>query len=382
MVDALDALGVSVTVDPTDCVAEITGCGGFLPSDRARIFCGNSGTTMRFCAALSALGSGQYELDGVARMHERPIGQLTTVLQTLGAGVEFVAEDGFPPLTIHARGLRGGHVSIHDPVSSQFITALLLASPYAKRDVMLDVTGSIPSIPYIKMTTAIMDQFGVAVVEQEQPHNLKFIIEAPQRYTGCKFAIEPDASNASYFLACAAIVGGSVTVEGIGTDSIQGDAAFVDVLEAMGCQVDRASAQLSVRGPAGGGRLQGIDVDLNAMPDMVPTLAAVALFADGETVIRNVATLREKETDRLAALNIELTKLGASVEERRDGLTIRPPVRIKSTAIDTYDDHRMAMSFAIVGLGAPGIVINEPQCCQKTFPGFFEHLEQLSLASS
>lgn len=375
MIDAVRAMGIAITVDERDHVAEVTGCRGHLPTDQAELFCGNSGTTIRFCAALAALGRGQYRLDGVERMRERPIGGLVEVLQALGTGVEYSGREGYPPITVHANGLSGGHVAFRSPPSSQLVTGLLMVAPYARRDLFIDVTGQVPSISYLKMTTAVMDLFGVCAIEQYDKGEAKFIVETPQRYHAANVAIEPDASNASYFLAAPAIAGGSVTVEGLGTDSIQGDVAFVDVLERMGCRIDRAAMRLTVTGPASGDRLHGIDVDLNDMPDTVQTLAVLALFAEGPTVIRDVANLRVKETDRLAALRTELTKLGAEVTELSDGLRIQPPDRITPATIDTYDDHRMAMSFALVGLKCPDIVINDPACCTKTFPDFFDRLE-------
>lgn len=378
MIDALRALGIAVTIDEAACVAEVSGSYGRIPADQAKIGCGNAGTVLRFVTALAALGHGRYELDGVARMRERPIGGLVEILRALGAHVEYTGQDGFPPLTVHSYGLSGGHVSFHSPPSSQLVSAVLVAAPCAARDVLLDVTGELPSKPYLKMTTEIMSRFGVAVVEQYQSDGAKFIVAAPQRYQATPFAVEPDASNATYFLAAPAIAGGCVTVQGLGTDSIQGDARFVDVLEKMGCRVERAPNQLTVHGPGGGSKLRGVDLDLNDMPDTVQTLAVLALFAEGTTLIRNVANLRVKETDRLTALRQELGKLGAKVDELRDGLRIHPPERVTPAAIDTYNDHRMAMSFALVGLKVPGLEIRNPQCCAKTFPDFFARFEALS----
>lgn len=381
MIEVLRELGIVITVDEKDCVAEVTGCRGHLPASEAELFCGNSGTTMRFCTSLVALGHGRFRLDGVERMRQRPIGGLVEVLQPLGAGVEYLGEEGHPPIVVHTSGLSGGHVAFHSPESSQLASGLLLAAPCAMRDVLIDVTGSIPSASYLKMTTAIMDRFGVAVLEQYEKDEVKFIVAAPQRYQGTTLAIEPDASSATYFLAAPAIAGGRVTVERLGTNSIQGDARFVDLLERMGCTVERGPTQLTVIGPGEGRRPRGIDVDLNDMPDTVQTLAVVALFADGPTAIRNVANLRVKETDRLSALHCELVKLGAMVDEFPDGLRIEPPERIKPAAIDTYNDHRMAMSFALVGLKCDGLTINDPQCCGKTFPDFFERFEQMAGAT-
>lgn len=378
MMEALRSLGIAITVDESDRVAEVTGCRGQIPASEANLFCGNSGTTLRFCTALVATSHGRFELHGVERMRHRPIGGLADILQAMGAGIEYLGEAGFPPLVVHAQGLNGGQVELASPDSSQMVSGLLLAAPYAKRDLLLDVTGAVPSVPYLQMTVAVMDRFGVSIVEQYDQGAARFIVAAPQRYQGTSFAIEPDASNATYFLAAPAVTGGKVTVEGLGTRSIQGDVHFVDVLERMGCRIDRAPDSLTVYGPAENKHLQGIDIDLNDMPDTVQTLAVIALFAQGPTSIRNVGSLRIKETDRIAALGRELIKLGASVEERSDGLIVTPPHALQPGAIDTYDDHRMAMSFALAGLGCDDIVINDATCCAKTFPDFFEQYERLS----
>ncbi|UCE59578.1 MAG: 3-phosphoshikimate 1-carboxyvinyltransferase [Phycisphaerales bacterium] len=377
MIDALRTLGFAITVDEGDSVTEVTGCRGHLPACEGELFCGNSGTTMRFCTALAALGHGRFLLDGIERMRERPIGELAEVLQTLGTGIEYLGTDGYPPIAVHATGLSGGHVAFRSPRSSQMVSALLLAAPYAARDLLIDVTGEVTSASYLRMTTAVMDMFGVCVIEQYQAKGAKFIVEAPQRYRGSTVTIEPDASNAAYFLAAPAVAGGRVTVSGLKVDSIQGDARFVDVLERMGCQVGPSDAGLTVERPDPAEPLRGVDVDLNDMPDTVQTLAVLALFADGPTIIRNVASLRLKETDRLAALARELGKLGADIEEKEDSIRIEPPERIRAAEIDTYNDHRMAMSFALAGLRCPGLVINNPDCCSKTFPDFFERLERL-----
>ena len=374
MIDALGKLGVAITLDKAGPHAEITGCGGQIPTSEAELFCGNAGTVMRFLAAVVAVGFGEFALDGVARMRQRPIGDLMEVLQVLGTQVEYTDREGYPPVVIHARHLHGGQVAFGAPESSQFVSALLLAGPYASGDILIEV-GAALSVPYLKMTTSVMEAFGVSVIEQYDASRAKFVVPAPQRYTGRTFAVEPDASNATYFLAAAAVAGGRVMVRNLGTKSVQGDARFVDVLERMGCAVKREDHCLTV--VRSGQVLRGIDVDLSDMPDTAQTLAVVALFAEGPTTIRNVANLRVKETDRLAALAKELTKLGARVEERRDGLTITPPERLKPAIIDTYDDHRMAMSFALAGLKSPGVEIDNPCCCGKTFPDFFDRWDRL-----
>ncbi|MEE9294536.1 MAG: 3-phosphoshikimate 1-carboxyvinyltransferase [Phycisphaerae bacterium] len=378
MIATLEASGFAIAADPGKSRVEITGRGGHVPETVAELFCGNSGTTLRFCTALVALGYGRFRLDGVKRMRERPISQLVDALRVLGAGVEFHGREGYPPLTVHAQGLTGGTVTFKNPASSQFISALLMAAPAAANDVLIDVAGPLVSAPYVSMTTALMGVFGATAIEEVQPQRSRFIVPAPQPYRAVNLEIEPDASNASYFLAAPAVAGGEVTVTGIGTSSIQGDARFVDVLEMMGCCVERAVDCLTVRGPGAGEKLRPLNVDLNDMPDMVQTAAVLALFADGRSVLRNVANLRLKEADRLSALAHELTALGAGVEEHPDGLAIEPPGRFQAAAINTYDDHRMAMSFALAGLAVEGIVINDPECVGKTFPDFFERWARLS----
>lgn len=377
MIDALQVLGVSITLDEQGRTAEITGCRGHLPESDAELHCGNSGTCMRFLTAVTALGEGLYRLDGVERMRHRPIGDLGAALQSLGAGVEYVAQEGFPPLVVHAGGLRGGTVEFDSPPSSQMISAMLLAAPYARRDVMIELRGEIPSRPFLDMTVALMERFGIELLVDRREGVTRIIVEAPRCYQATNFPVEPDATNAMYFLSAAALAGGRVTVEGLGTTSLQGDVEFTAILARMGCRVRREVHSITIEGPPTGAVLRGIDVDLNTMPDLAPTLAVLALFADSPTTIRNVANLRVKETDRLAALRNELTKLGAEVLERPDGLTITPPLRITPTTIETYDDHRMAMSFALAGLRCPDLRINHPECCAKTFPGFFERFEAM-----
>ncbi|MCH8150654.1 MAG: 3-phosphoshikimate 1-carboxyvinyltransferase, partial [Planctomycetes bacterium] len=298
MIEALRSLGIRITIDENECLAEVSGCRGLIPVSESKLDCGNAGTVIRFCAALVSLGQGRFELDGVERMRQRPIGGLVDVLRSLGAGVEFLDRQGYPPLAVHANGLSGGHVEFRSPSSSQFVSAVLLVAPYAARDVLVDVTGDVTSEPYLRLTASVMDAFGVSLIEQYRQGEAKFIVAAPQRYRATTFAIEPDASNATYFLAAPAIAGGRVTVKGLGTASQQGDARFVDVLERMGCRIQRMPDRLTVCAPENNDPLHGIDIDLNDMPDTVQTLAVLALFADGPTTIRNVANLRVKETDR------------------------------------------------------------------------------------
>ena len=320
MIDALCELGVPITVDEEDAIAEVTGCCGLLPASDADIFCGNAGTVMRFLPAVLATGNGVYRFDGAERMRQRPISPLLDVIHALGSGVDFEQEPGYPPFTLHANGVSGGQIALTDIESSQFVSALLLAAPYARRDLLIDVSGSIPSVPYLRLTLDVMQRFNVAVVDQFGPNEAKFIVPAPQRYQAGTVEVEPDASSASYFLAAAAIAGGRVAVHGLGTQSQQGDARFVDVLEQMGCRVERAANLLAVTGPTYPDRLIGVDVDLCNMPDVALTLAVVALHAGTPTTIRNVGNLRIKETDRLRALANETSKLGAVVKESEDSL--------------------------------------------------------------
>ncbi|MCP4248316.1 MAG: 3-phosphoshikimate 1-carboxyvinyltransferase [bacterium] len=378
MIECLRALEIDLTFDEQHCTVDVRGCGGQIPTDRADLYCGNSGTTMRFCTALAALGMGTYRLDGTQRMHERPIGELVDALRSLGGRFEYHGSDGYPPLTVHAAGLNGGRVVFSAPPSSQMISGLLMAAPFARGDLFIEVRRQLVSAPYVTMTLAVMQAFGVETVAQIEEGGARFIVAESQRYRGREYAIEPDASNASYFLAAPAVAGGQLAVQGLGQASVQGDVKFVDVLEQMGCRVDRGSTWLTVHGPSSERPLRGIDVDLNDMPDMAQTLAVVALFAEGPTRIRNVANLRLKETDRLAATAHELDRLGATVEIHADGLTIHPPGRVIPSAIDTYDDHRMAMSFALAGLAVEGIVINDPGCVSKTFPDFFDRWRGIS----
>jgi 3-phosphoshikimate 1-carboxyvinyltransferase len=302
-------------------------------------------------------------------MRERPIGDLVAALQALGARIGYDGRAGYPPLTVLAGSLAGGEVVFEHPPSSQFLSALLMVAPRALRDVLIRIEGELPSRPYMELTLDVLRTMGVETLAAAG----RIIIPALQEYRAGEYAIEPDASAATYFWGAAAVTGGRVCVAGLTRRSRQGDVRFADVLGMMGCTVAERADGLEVAGPATGA-LDGIEVDLNEMPDTVQTLAAVALFARGPTVIRNVANLRIKETDRIAALANELTRLGARVEAGADGLTIHPPPVLRAAEIETYDDHRMAMSFAVVGLAAGGIVIRNADVVSKSFPDFFEVL--------
>ena len=375
MMDALRKLGITVEHDVAANRVSVVGCGGRLPASEADLFVANSGTTMRFLTALLALGHGEYRLDGTPRMRQRPIGDLLEALQGLGVHAVSRLKNGCPPVVITADGLPGGRTTIAGDVSSQFLSGLLMAAPYARHVVELIVEGQLVSRPYVDMTLMVMRSFGVIAPEREPG---RFEIAGGRCYKARTYEIEPDASAASYFFAAAAITQGEVTVERLNRRSvIQGDVAFCDCLEDMGCEIREGQTHITVVGRP----LSGIDVDMNAISDTVQTLAAVALFAEGPTTIRGVAHIRHKETDRIHALAVELRKLGADVEERADGLKITPrPLR--GAEIETYKDHRMAMSMALVGLAVPGVIIRDPECVGKTYPEFFRDLATLAATKS
>lgn len=373
MVTALQTLSFQVTADWDE--GEVCVTGGTdqnrIPASTADLFVANSGTTMRFVTALVCLGHGAYRLDGVPRMRERPIGDLLDALQQLGVRAVSERGNGCPPVTIDADGLPGGHLKIKGDVSSQFLSAILLVAPFARDEIAIDIDGPLVSQPYVEMTLRMMDQCGLTVLRDTRAHH--FVVPGRQRpASGLVYRIEPDASAASYWWAAAAISRGRVTVLELPEHSLQGDVAFVDLLANMGCRIERCSSGITVHGRP----LHGIDIDMNDISDTVMTLAAVACFAEGPTTIRNVAHIRHKETDRLAALATELRRVGTGVEEFADGLTITPRP-LHGAEIETYNDHRMAMSMALIGLKVPGIVIKNPGCVAKTYPAFFDDLEKL-----
>jgi 3-phosphoshikimate 1-carboxyvinyltransferase len=420
MIESLRALGFRVLTEWPEAVVCVSSGQDepLIPAQQADLFVGNSGTTMRFLTAMVSLGHGHYRLDGVPRMRQRPIGELLEALQELGVRASSEGKDGCPPAVIQADGLRGGRVRIKGDVSSQFLSGLMLAAPFARKDVVLEVKGQVVSWPYIFMTARMLLQWGLRVhqprdalagaalhageragwgerVHARPAETLHFEIPGSQhqpfddlrdlaqsetlsqgldpRHVWLRdYQIEPDASAASYGFGAAAITGGEVLVRHLPKRSLQGDIRFVEVLADMGCGLAHGREGVSVRG----GSLTGIDVDMNDISDTVMTLAAVACFAEGPTTIRNVAHIRHKETDRLAALATELRRLGAEVDEYPDGLKIIPRP-LHGAEIETYHDHRMAMSMALIGLRIPGIVIKNPGCVAKTYPRFFEDLEKL-----
>ncbi|MGH7786095.1 MAG: 3-phosphoshikimate 1-carboxyvinyltransferase, partial [Candidatus Binatia bacterium] len=317
------------------------------------------------------LGRGHYRLDGSPRMRQRPIQELVDGLGQLGATLRCEADGGTPPVVVEADGLAGGATALSAERSSQFLSAILQVAPYARRDVTVTLRGTLIAAPYVDMTIAVMAAFGAAV---ERAGAATFRIACGQRYRARHYAIEPDASSAHYFWAAAALTGGRVQVRGLGRGSLQGDVQFAAVLEQMGAAVRWAPDSIEVRGPA---QLGGVDVDMNAISDTAPTLAAIAPFASAPVRIRNVAHLRWQESDRLRAVATELTRLGVQVEELDDGLVVHPAAQIRPADVQTYDDHRIAMAFALVGLKAPGVRICDPACTAKTFPDFFARLEGL-----
>lgn len=380
MIESLGRLGIRIEASDDRATLIVHGCDGQIPVNKADLFVGNSGTTIRFLTAMCALGHGTYRLDGIPRMRERPIGDLLDALNDLGAKCRCELRSGFPPVVIQANGLRCKDEGtwIKGNISSQFLSALLLAAPYAETDTEIFVEGELVSKPYVAMTLRIMERFGalVDVINWDYFH-----LDNVTRYSKRQFAVEPDASAASYFWAAAAITGGEVTVGGLIKDSLQGDVAFVECLQQMGSRVTYSSDGITVAGRVE----RGIDVDMNAISDTVQTLAVVALFARGPTTIRGVAHIRHKETDRIGDLARELRKFGAAVDELPDGLRIAPPPDIRQSrdmTIETYNDHRMAMSFALAGLVLPGITILNPGCTAKTYPRFFDDLTRLVTTSS
>jgi 3-phosphoshikimate 1-carboxyvinyltransferase len=369
MADSLRRLGIAVSEDEAAKRFVVDGASGTIPAKSAELFVGNSGTTARFITALLALGHGEYVVDGVERMRQRPIAPLIDALQQLGVDATSIDANGCPPVRIVSQGLSGGLARLAGDTSSQYFSALLMIGPVTRSGLQIEVDGDLVSKPYIDMTASTMRAFGATM---ENLHYQRFYVHGGQAYQAIDYAVEPDASAASYFFALAAATGGRVRVLNLGTNSGQGDVRFVDVLEQMGCTVIREENALEVRGPA---RLHGIDVDMNAISDTVQTLAAIAPLADGPVTIRNVAHIRHKETDRVSAVVNELRRLGVEVDERDDGMTIHPAA-INSATIETYDDHRMAMSFAVLGSTVPGITLRDPACVAKTFPDFFDLLEQ------
>jgi 3-phosphoshikimate 1-carboxyvinyltransferase len=375
MLDALKLLGINyeLSEDKTQCTVQ--GNGGVFeqqnPGSALELFLGNAGTAMRpLCGAL-AISKGEFVLTGEPRMKERPIKHLVDSLRQLDCDIEYLEQDGYPPLNIKGKALEGGNITIDGSISSQYLTALLMIAPLLQSNTQISVVGDLVSKPYIHLTLDIIERFGVSI---ENDNYQTFRIKGGQQYTSPKtFLVEGDASSASYFTAAAAIKGGTVRVTGIGKVSVQGDVQFTNVLEKMGATIAIEDDYIEVTR----GTLTGVDVDLNHIPDAAMTIAIVALFAQGKTTIRNIYNWRVKETDRLAAMATELRKVGAQVVEGKDFIEVTPPLNLKAAEIDTYDDHRMAMCFSLVALSDTPVTINDPGCTNKTFPSYFEALNSL-----
>ncbi len=371
MCEALRKLEVEIDADEERCTFEVVGNGGKIPVNLAELYIGNSGTTSRSLVSYVALGDGEYLIDGDEPMRRsRPIADLLDALRQLGVNVRSKFDNDFLPLIVRANGLKGGKTRLDASKSSQFLTSLMLVAPYAEEGMAIDVVGEMKT-PYIDITMSVMKAFGVDVTHDNYK---SFHVEGGQRYQLREYPIEPDASNASYFFAIAAITGGRVRVNNISMDSTQGDLHFVDVLEQMGCQVNRYDDGIEVIGP---NHLKGIDLDMKAISDTSLTLAAIAPFAESKVIIRNIEHTRHQETDRIHAMVTELRKLGVPVVERQDGVEISPS-KITPAEIDTYQDHRVAMSFSLIGLKSPGIRIKDPGCVSKTFPTFYGVLASLT----
>ena len=367
MREALAALGVVLSN------GKVKGVGGVFPVKRAELYLGNAGTALRPLTAALAFSGGEYRLGGAARMHERPIGDLVDALRGIGACIDYLEKDGFPPLAVHPGSIKIEKPRVRGDVSSQFLTALLMALPLAGSNSRIEVQGELISKPYVEITLNLMRRFGIEAARTGWRYF--DLPPGPYRSPG-NIHVEGDASSASYFLAAGAIGGGPVRVEGVGRHSIQGDVRFTEVLERMGAQVSLFDHAIEVRNEKA--KLKSIDMDMNHIPDAAMTAAVMALFAEGRSTLRNIASWRVKETDRLAAMATELRKLGADVEEGADFLKISPGKLRPGVAIDTYDDHRMAMSFSLVALGGVPVTINDPACVAKTFPDYFRVFQTIT----
>ncbi len=372
MLEALQALGVQIEIDAnTPTCMRVHGCGGRWPSQPQQLYLGNAGTALRpLTAVLSATIPAAIIVGGDERMQQRPIAALVASLQAAGAHIDYLGDSGYPPLRLGG-GLQPGAIAIDGSASSQYVSALLMSLPLLASDSVLSLTGTVVSWPYIELTLAMLACFGI-VVNRIGPQ--EFLIPGQQRYQSPgQYWVEGDASAASYWLAAAAIGGGPLKVHGVGRKSIQGDVAFADYLAMMGARVEIADQWIAVQGAP----LKALDADLNAIPDAAMTFATLALFAQGTTHIRNVANWRIKESDRLHAMATELRKVGAEVIEQADSIHITPPQQLLHGTIETYDDHRIAMSFSLLGFTASGVTINDPDCCKKTYPDFFAEFQRL-----
>ncbi len=369
LIEALSVLGANITQQGHDFVVE--GTGGKLVTPPSPLYLGNNGTGLRFLVGTVSIGHGTFVLDGNRRMRQRPIQPLVDALNKMGVKAFCVAGTGCPPVQVEAEGLPGGKTRLDTALSSQYVSSLLLASPYAQEDIEIGMSSLVPSWPYIKLTLDVMAHFGVKVSVSEERF---FHIKARQAYQPKEYAIEGDVSSATYFMAAAAIVGGTIRIPNINGNSLQGDLRLLEILETMGCKVSASEDGIEVTGPLS--NQEDLSFDLNDAPDMVPALAVVSAFRKGKTILQNILHLRVKESDRVAALTHELRKLGARVEKKADGMIIQG-IATRGAEIDCYDDHRIAMSFAIAGLAIEGISIKDPGCVKKSFPDFWEKLDSL-----
>ena len=369
MIEVLKQLGIKIKVDQEKREVEVEG--GILPEGKWEFFVGNAGTTMRFLTTYLSLGKGEFILDGDERMRQRPIQALVDVLRMMGVEIFCVNNNGCPPVKINASGVEGGEAFLNSKNSSQYLSSILMSSPYFRKGVCISIEEEMVSRPYVEMTVRMMKQFGVDV---KNSNYLKFEV-LPSRYVSPGvYYIEPDASSASYFLAATAILTGRVKIHGLGKESLQGDVYFARIMEKIGCEINIEKDFIEL---ISNGKLEGIDIDMNSTPDLVPTVAIVALFARTPTRIRNVANLRIKESDRISALANELSKIGAKVKEYEDGLEIFPSLSYNNACVSTYNDHRIAMAFTIAGLKTGGITIENPLCVSKSFPEFFDYVEKI-----
>lgn len=372
MLKALGQLGVKVELNEDKTIATVHGVSGKFKTPNEPLFLGNAGTAYRPLTAVLAAIEGNYELIGEPRMEERPIGHLVDALDSIDADITYLKNKDYPPLKILGKKLVGGYVEIDGSISSQFLTAILMAAPLFDGDLNIKIIGELVSKPYIDITIGVMAKFGVQVENDNYQH---FVVKAGQDYQSPNsIMVEGDASSASYFIAAAAINGGEIEINGVGKASVQGDIGFAKVMEQVGAKIDWYDEKLVVRK----GELNGVDINANAIPDAAMTLATVALFAKGKTAIRDIYNWRVKETDRLHAMATELKKLGAEVVEGNDFIEVTPPETLNLVDVDTYDDHRIAMCFSMVAVGGQEVIINDPKCTAKTFPTYFDVLASLS----
>ncbi|MBW2330923.1 MAG: 3-phosphoshikimate 1-carboxyvinyltransferase [Deltaproteobacteria bacterium] len=370
LIEALRSLGANITQERNELV--VVGTGGKLVTPSSALYLGNNGTGLRLLTGTVSLGHGTFVLDGNARMRQRPIQPLLDALKNIGSNAVCIEENGCPPVEVHAAGIAGGKTALAGGLSSQYLSSLLLAAPYARRDTEIEVLGSLPSRPYVEMTLDVMARFGVEVSVTE---GKSFLVKARQKYRPTEYVVEGDVSSATYFMAAAAICGGTVRIPNIKGGSVQGDLRFADILETVGCKVSASRKGLEITGPLS--NHADLSFDLHDVPDMVPALAIVCAFRKGKTILKNIGHLRIKESDRIAALTHELQKIGARAEEKADEMLVQG-IPTHGAEIDCYSDHRIAMSFAIAGLAIEGISIKDPACVKKSFPDFWEKLESLS----